>query len=105
MKQLVLALLTTASLHAADPIDAFIEVQRPSWIKLYEHLHANPELSFHEEKTSARMAEEMRTAGFEVTEKVGGVGVGGKQGGEGGGNNESHEAMMMGKRKGGLAVR
>ena len=73
--RILLAFLTTASLHAADPIDTFIEEQRPSLIKLYEHLHANPELSFHEEKTSARMAEEIRAAGFEVTEKVGGFGV------------------------------
>lgn len=52
-----------------------MESQRPSLIQLYEHLHANPELSFHEAKTSARMAEEIRALGFEVTEKVGGFGV------------------------------
>ena len=52
-----------------------MESQRPSLIHLYEHLHANPELSFHEAKTSARMAEEIRALGFEVTEKVGGFGV------------------------------
>ncbi len=75
LKPLVLALLTTASLHAADSIDTFIEGQHPSLIQLYEHLHAHPELSFHEEKTSARMAQEIRAAGFEVTEKVGGFGV------------------------------
>jgi hippurate hydrolase len=49
--------------------------QRPSLIQLYEHLHANPELPFQEEKTSARMAQEIRSLGFEVTEKVGGFGV------------------------------
>jgi amidohydrolase len=68
-------LLLTVSLQAADSLDTFIEEQQPSLIQLYEHLHAHPELSFHEEKTSARMAEEMRKAGFEVTEKVGGFGV------------------------------
>jgi amidohydrolase len=75
MKPFLLTLLAAASLHAADTIDAFIEKERPSLIQLYEHLHANPELSFHEEKTSARMAEEIRALGFEVTEKVGGFGV------------------------------
>ena len=75
MKPLILALLTAVTAHAADPLDRFIEEQQPSLIKLYEHLHANPELSFHEEKTSARMAQEIRAAGFEVTEKVGGFGV------------------------------
>lgn len=43
--------------------------------KLYEHLHQTPELSFLEEKTSIKMANELRSIGFEVTEKVGGHGV------------------------------
>ncbi|MCX7825197.1 MAG: amidohydrolase [Verrucomicrobiae bacterium] len=42
---------------------------------LYKHLHANPELSYHEVKTSARLASELRQQGLEVTEKVGGHGV------------------------------
>lgn len=42
---------------------------------LYLHLHQNPELSFHEEKTAARLAQELRSAGYEVTEKVGGHGL------------------------------
>jgi hippurate hydrolase len=42
---------------------------------LYQHLHRHPELSFHEEKTAARIAGELGEAGFEVTEKVGGFGV------------------------------
>ena len=42
---------------------------------LYKHLHANPELSLQEARTSARLARELREAGFEVTENVGGHGV------------------------------
>ncbi|NVJ98640.1 MAG: amidohydrolase [Alphaproteobacteria bacterium] len=42
---------------------------------LYTHLHQNPEISLQEEKTAARIAEELRSAGFEVTEKFGGHGV------------------------------
>src|SRR5262245_43825923 len=42
---------------------------------LYRELHANPELSFAEEKSAARMAAEMRALGWEVTEKVGRTGV------------------------------
>jgi hippurate hydrolase len=75
MKLVVPALFTAACLQAAEPLDAFMESQRPSLIQLYEHLHATPELSFHEKKTSARMAQEIRALGFEVTEKVGGFGV------------------------------
>jgi hippurate hydrolase len=43
--------------------------------QLYKHLHANPELSFHEEKTAARIAEELEKAGFAVTRNVGGHGI------------------------------
>lgn len=38
---------------------------------LFDYLHRNPELSFMEVKTAARMAKELREAGFEVTEGVG----------------------------------
>src|SRR4051812_39801780 len=43
--------------------------------KLYKHFHTNPELSFQEALTSARLARELRAARVEVTEKVGGYGV------------------------------
>lgn len=42
---------------------------------LFVHFHANPELSLVENQTAARMATELRAAGFEVTEGVGGTGV------------------------------
>ena len=43
--------------------------------KLFDYFHRNPELSTVEFETAKRMAEELRAAGFEVTEKVGGTGV------------------------------
>ena len=42
---------------------------------LYTYLHENPELSHLEEKTAARVAEELRKVGYDVTAKVGGHGV------------------------------
>ena len=42
---------------------------------LFDYFHRNPELSGLEVKTAARMAQELRDAGFEVTEEVGGTGV------------------------------
>jgi amidohydrolase len=42
---------------------------------IYKHFHAHPELSLEEKETAARLAKELRAAGFEVTEKVGGHGV------------------------------
>lgn len=42
---------------------------------LYEHFHANPELSLMEVQTAARLASELRALGYEVTEGVGGTGL------------------------------
>ncbi|MSP18494.1 MAG: amidohydrolase [Bdellovibrionales bacterium] len=42
---------------------------------LYEQLHQNPELSFHEEKTAAIFATELKKAGFQTTVSFGGWGV------------------------------
>lgn len=39
---------------------------------LYQHFHAHPELSLREFNTAARLARELREAGYEVTEGVGG---------------------------------
>jgi hippurate hydrolase len=39
--------------------------------QLYEHLHANPELSFQEKSTSAVLAAEMKRLGFKVTTGLG----------------------------------
>jgi amidohydrolase len=47
----------------------------PSLDAFYKDLHTHPELSLMEEKTSAKVAAELRAAGFDVTEKFGGYGV------------------------------
>ena len=47
----------------------------PSLEKFYIDLHLHPELSLMEEKTAAKVAAELRAAGFVVTEKFGGYGV------------------------------
>jgi hippurate hydrolase len=52
-----------------------VEKQYPSLESFYTTLHREPELSLAEEKTSRRLAEQLRSAGFEVTERVGGFGV------------------------------
>jgi hippurate hydrolase len=52
-----------------------VDKQYPSLETLYTTLHKEPELSLAEEKTSKRLAEQWRSAGFEVTERVGGFGV------------------------------
>ena len=61
---------------ALSPVLAGVEKEYPSLFELYKHLHAHPELSLHEEKTSRRIAEELRRIeGMQVTERVGGFGV------------------------------
>ncbi len=58
-----------------EAIDKQIDAELQDLLALYRHLHTHPELSLQEEQTSARVAEEMRKIGFEVTTKVGGHGV------------------------------
>jgi amidohydrolase len=52
-----------------------IDTEIESLLAIYKHIHAHPELAFQEEQTAARLAKELRNAGFEVTEKIGGTGV------------------------------
>jgi len=62
---------------AAD-LDQRVAAELPALVELYKELHRQPELSYHEERTAARMAEELRSLGFEVTERVGDYGVEGR---------------------------
>jgi hippurate hydrolase len=54
---------------------AQIDAVYPQVEALYMDLHRNPELSYHEEKTAAKIAEQLRKLGYEVTTEVGGTGV------------------------------
>jgi len=68
--------LTGAALkERTQEIKKKIDSEYASLEALYKHLHSNPELSLHELQTAARMAKELKSLGFEVTEKVGGNGV------------------------------
>jgi amidohydrolase len=70
----VLALpLLLAAQTPAPPADlaGSAEKQLPELTEVYKHLHRNPELSQHEEKTSAFLAGELRKLGYTVTEHVG----------------------------------
>lgn len=68
-------LATSAPPQWRDAVQNKIAQEKESLVRLYRELHSAPELSFQEEKTSQRMAAEMRAAGFEVTEHVGKWGV------------------------------
>nr|WP_229773419.1 amidohydrolase [Iodidimonas muriae] len=72
-------LLASAPLAAQSQTDAEIHKAVASDYvyleNLYTHLHANPELSFQEANSAARMTEELQSLGFEVTPNVGGHGL------------------------------
>ena len=70
-----LVALAASPARAQLDATAFLSAQLDDLVALYEHLHRNPEFSTREKATSARMAEELRKAGFEVTVKIGGHGV------------------------------
>ena len=52
-----------------------VETVYPMARSLYLELHQHPELSGHEEHTAAKLAAQLRAAGYQVTEHVGGTGV------------------------------
>jgi amidohydrolase len=70
------ALVTSPAIAAPDFAPAVKADYDKSLGALWDHFHRNPELSYLETKTAARMAQELRAvAGFIVTEGVGGTGV------------------------------
>jgi len=56
-------------------VNKLLDANYPHLEALYKHLHSHPELSLQEVRTAALLAKELREAGYEVTEKVGGTGV------------------------------
>jgi amidohydrolase len=67
-----LLLLTLLPISAmADELGAIADAQAPALFAIYKDLHTHPEISQHEERTSALLAEELRKAGYTVTEHVG----------------------------------
>ena len=72
--------LAALAVAAAAPAQAndlreTLAADMPELMELYRDLHANPELSFEEHETAAKLAARMRALGFEVTEGVGRTGV------------------------------
>lgn len=73
---LMLALVCSASAQVSTGLREAIDADYDSHLwPLFDHWHRNPELSLVEFKTAARLAEELRDAGFKVREGVGGTGV------------------------------
>jgi amidohydrolase len=68
---LLCGILTTNWLRAQSSLDSLIDRNISSLVATYKTLHESPELSHHEEKTSALVARELRSFGYTVTDHVG----------------------------------
>jgi amidohydrolase len=75
MRRALILAAFLASAVAARAEGPKLDAHRDGLLKLYTDLHRAPELSMQEVKTSARMADELRKAGAEVTTGVGKLGV------------------------------
>lgn len=69
------ALCVPAQAQDAPLREAVARDYRDNLGALFDHFHRNPELSGREVQTAARMAQELRALGYEVTTGVGGTGV------------------------------
>ena len=72
---LVSAFLVVSPAHSSELSDSVKQDYDSYLAALWDHFHRNPELSLVEFETVKRMAAELREAGFEVTEGVGGTGL------------------------------
>lgn len=70
----IVVVASAAPVSAEDP-RAWVGKNIDDLQILYRHLHTHPELSFQEEKTAARLADELTKLGIDVTAKVGRHGV------------------------------
>ena len=67
----LLGLLISAPVSAQQSLDSLIDREIAQLVSTYKMLHAAPELSHYEAKTSAFLAGQLRELGFTVTEGVG----------------------------------
>jgi len=67
----ILICMLTATASAQQSLDAMIDRETASLLATYKMLHAAPELSHREEKTSSFFANQLRALGYTVTEGVG----------------------------------
>ncbi len=68
---LLLSVTFTSLASIAQDVSTLVNTQLPGLVQTYKGIHAHPELSHHEEATSAQLAAELRKAGYTVTERVG----------------------------------
>lgn len=67
----LLTILPALSLFGQPTPQSLADAELPSLLGIYKDIHTHPELSGHEERTSAIIAKELRAAGCQVTEHLG----------------------------------
>ena len=68
---LLLTLAAAPLIHAAQSPKELAEAELPSLLAIYKDVHAHPELSTQEKRTSEMVAKELKAAGCEVTDHIG----------------------------------
>ena len=68
---LLLGFMPATPVQAQQSLDAMVERELAALVSTYKMLHAAPELSHYEIKTSAFFASQLRALGYTVTENVG----------------------------------
>ncbi len=68
---LSLSILISRSVFAQQTPQSVADAELPALLTIYKDVHTHPELSGHEERTSAIVAKELRAAGCQVTEHLG----------------------------------
>ncbi len=63
--------LATQALSQDRSLDSMIDQELPALVATYKSLHAQPELSHYEVKTSAFLASQLRSMGYAVTDHIG----------------------------------
>src|SRR5947199_10225452 len=66
-----ISVLSAFAASAEQTPQSLADAELPSLLTIYKDLHSHPELSTHEERSSAIVAKELKAAGYEVTEHVG----------------------------------
>ncbi len=75
MRSLIVGVVLLAATVAAAQLPAEIDRVYPASETLYLDLHQHPELSLHEVQTAAKIADHLKSLGYDVTTGVGGTGV------------------------------
>jgi hippurate hydrolase len=70
MRKIAFVLLAVGTVWC-QTVETLVEGELPAIVELYRRVHANPELSYYEERTAALIADELRRAGYTVAERVG----------------------------------